>query len=97
MKAIRAKLAEGFQRLENKLLAVSYMIVHPNDISDIRKDCGLSEEENGLWTARIIVSDVNRPGFVLLCSELFEEEPPLNRHQLTELVDLTEPVGFKRK
>lgn len=42
-----------------------------------------------IWGARIIVTDVQRKGLVVLASDLIEPEPPHNQFQFTEIIDIS--------
>lgn len=90
---IKYKIAKAFADFEvDYRLSVLYMMIHPNDIKNIRMVLGIGGDDVNVWNARIIISDIHDEGIVLLCSMLFMEEPPLYRNQITKVVHLGDNI-----
>ncbi len=93
-KGVVERLAQGFSRIEERRIAVDYIILHPQDLLALM---GLIHVPplvrlNTIWNADIVLGNqLHWPrGIVLVCSRLIEAEPPHNRHQFTEVVDLSD-------
>jgi hypothetical protein len=95
---IKERMAKGFQEIEDRRIAVDYIIVHPDNHAALIKEFEYTsldgKEVTGkdllVWGARIVVADVHPKGLVQVCSRLIEPSEPHNMNQFTSVVDLSD-------
>jgi len=87
--SIAQRIAEGFQKIEERRIMVKYVIIHPQDAEKIQSSLHY-DDMDVIFGAQVIQKDLFKKGLILACTDLFEAEPPLNKHQLTEIIDISD-------